>query len=274
MELTSTIWEGHDYIPQVWADWLADPEGLLAVAEYGGRVVGLVKLSRLGKAEWWLEGLRVHPNYIGRGFASHLFEYILDFWHRLCRDNPGSNIVRLITASDNLVVHHMCDRLGFTKIVEYGFFGAGTLQEAARVPFKPISLDEVSQAYDFASHSPASDLTFGLIDLGYQLVSPTDRTIEEAVGRSMAWWWGDRQGFVITYENPEDKAFSIQWVVCAIDQMVDCLLDFRRFSAESGLGHVSWLAPHHPDLLPILDKAGFGRVWDEIVCLYEKRCSL
>ena len=274
MELTRTTWEGHDYIPQVWADWLADPEGLIAIAEYGGRAVGLVKLSRLGKAEWWLEGLRVHPQFKGRGFASHLFGYILDYWRRLCRDNPGPNIVRLITASDNLAVQHMCDRLGFTKIVEYGFFGADTLQETARASFTPISLDEVSQAYDIALHSPASDLTYGLIDLGYQLASPTERTIEAAVGRSMAWWWGGRLGVVIAYENPEDKAFSIQWVVGPIDQMVDCLLDFRRLSAESGLGHVRWFAPRHPDLLRILDKAGFGRDWDEIVCLYEKRCSL
>ena len=31
MELTRTIWEGEDYVPQVWASWLADRRGRLAV---------------------------------------------------------------------------------------------------------------------------------------------------------------------------------------------------------------------------------------------------
>ena len=33
MELCSHIWDGGDYIPQVWDEWLADPDGLLGVAE-------------------------------------------------------------------------------------------------------------------------------------------------------------------------------------------------------------------------------------------------
>ena len=59
LELTRWIWGGHDYIHLVWADWLKDTEGLLTVAEYGGHVVGLYKLTRLSPSEWWLEGLRV-----------------------------------------------------------------------------------------------------------------------------------------------------------------------------------------------------------------------
>lgn len=82
IELTRTIWEGEDYVPSVWPTWLADPCGLLAVGEYGPRVVGLVKLTCLGQGEWWLEGLRVHPAYEGRGFASHLHDYVLDYWIR------------------------------------------------------------------------------------------------------------------------------------------------------------------------------------------------
>ncbi|RME32959.1 MAG: AI-2E family transporter, partial [Thermoflexia bacterium] len=34
-----TIWDGEDYIPEVWDEWLADPDGELTVAELDGRVV-------------------------------------------------------------------------------------------------------------------------------------------------------------------------------------------------------------------------------------------
>jgi CBS domain-containing protein len=56
LELCSHIWEGGDYIPSVWDEWMADPEGLLGVAEMDGRVVGIVSdgdlrrlLERRGK---------------------------------------------------------------------------------------------------------------------------------------------------------------------------------------------------------------------------------
>jgi hypothetical protein len=32
IELTRTIWGGEDYVPVVWAEWLEDYEGTLAVA--------------------------------------------------------------------------------------------------------------------------------------------------------------------------------------------------------------------------------------------------
>ena len=28
LDLAKHIWEGHDYIPYVWNDWLADPQGV------------------------------------------------------------------------------------------------------------------------------------------------------------------------------------------------------------------------------------------------------
>src|SRR5690242_14867206 len=44
LEFTKFIWGGHDYIKYVWDDWLADPHGILAVAEYAGRAVALGKV--------------------------------------------------------------------------------------------------------------------------------------------------------------------------------------------------------------------------------------
>jgi len=35
LELTRTIWDGHDYLPAVWDDWLRDYDGMLAVRNTG-----------------------------------------------------------------------------------------------------------------------------------------------------------------------------------------------------------------------------------------------
>jgi len=79
LELTSTIWEGQDNIPEVWENWLSDSTGLLAVAEYQGRVLGLSKLTRLSESDWWLDGLRVHPDFEGRGVASSMHDFLFSF---------------------------------------------------------------------------------------------------------------------------------------------------------------------------------------------------
>ena len=124
LELSSHIWEGHDYIPFIWQDWLADPNGLLCVVEYGSRIVGFAKLTRLSASQWWLEGLRVHPAYEGRGIASHINDYLLEYWLR-----HGDGFVRLATSSERVKVHRMCAHRGFVKIGEYSFYGAPVLDE-------------------------------------------------------------------------------------------------------------------------------------------------
>jgi len=80
MELTSKIWDGEDYVPVVWKEWLCDTTGELTVAECDNRVIGLGKLTRLSSEDWWLEGLRVHPDFEGIGIAAQLHDYLLDIW--------------------------------------------------------------------------------------------------------------------------------------------------------------------------------------------------
>ena len=74
LEVTRQIWEGHDYVPLEWPAWLADSEGALLVAEYNGRVIALGKLSRLADEDWWMQGMRVHPDFEGHGVASQITE--------------------------------------------------------------------------------------------------------------------------------------------------------------------------------------------------------
>ncbi len=41
--ICAQVWEGRDYVPEVWDAWLADPHGQLSVVELRGRVVALGK---------------------------------------------------------------------------------------------------------------------------------------------------------------------------------------------------------------------------------------
>lgn len=73
--ISRCTWEGHDYLERVADRWLADP-GFI-VGELDGRVVACGRIARLPGDVAWLEGLRVHPDFRGRGFGRVMSERLL-----------------------------------------------------------------------------------------------------------------------------------------------------------------------------------------------------
>lgn len=268
LELTSTIWEGHDYVPHVWDEWLADPAGQLAVAEHTGRVVGLSKLTRIRPGEWWLEGLRVHPEFEGRGVAAQLHEYLVeDYW----RQN-GSGQLRLATGSHRLPVQHLCERTGFHKVGEYTSFTAPALDQQV-THYHPLAETEAAEAIEVVLHSTSLHLVYGLMDLGWKWVTPAAAYLEEAARQGKAWWWGGKRGLLaITDDSGEDGTLSplVAILACPVDSLVEGLLDYRRLAYQLGYQQADWVASLHSDLQPLLAAAGFLRDWDGSVFVYEK----
>lgn len=268
IELTSTIWEGKDYVPYVWDEWLVDYEGLLAVAEYGGRVVGLGKLTLLTSGEWWMEGLRVHPDYEGRGIGSRLNDYILEYW-----ESNADGVIRLSTVSSREPVKHLSERSGFQVIGEFTFFKAPVMGEKIG-NFRLLTLNDVQAALEFTSKSPTRNVTYGLMDLGWQWAEPSEQLFSEAVNRGQAWWWDHPilgLGLLTGRDDfYEASALYIQSLLCEQEAMVTCLQDVRRLGAAADYQKVGWIAPLLSDLVDTLDQAGFKRDWDESILIYEK----
>lgn len=267
LELTRLFWDGHEYIPLVWEEWLADSEGLLAVAECGNKVVGTGKLTRLSEQDWWLEGLRVHPEYQGRGIAAHLNDYFQDVWLR-----HGNGNVRLATASTRVKVHHLCERSGFSKVSEITAFLAPILAEDVST-FSPIHEREVPEALKLALESPSLALSSGLMDLGWQWTQPRESHLVDAARRGRAWWWQSRAGLLVTWEDEEDnqKIPGISLAACQLEDLPALLLDFRRLAWKCGYQQAIWNAPLHPELLPELIACGFARDWAESMYIYARQ---
>jgi N-acetylglutamate synthase-like GNAT family acetyltransferase len=112
-EISKHIWDGHDYVPSVAKAWLKDPTCHFYGVEEDGRVVavGNLRLIENGRVGW-MEGLRVHPDYRGRGLANELSWYIVKKGEEL-----GVKRLRYTTNFDNVASLRLAKKLGFKRVI-------------------------------------------------------------------------------------------------------------------------------------------------------------
>lgn len=269
LEVTKNIWQGHDYVPYVWDEWLAESEGMLCVAETNARMVGLGKLTHLGGNNWWMEGMRVHPEYQGRGIATQIHEYLVNFWLE-----HGGGAVRLTTADNRYPIHHLCQRGGFTKISERKFLAAPTLQNnpAQTLPFQLVTQTELPTALDFLRMSPMLTFSNRLVDLGWRHASLRMEFLQHNLDQGRLYWWREQQGLLGFWEEEDDDKVMpcLSFLGCKVEDAPALLMDYRRLAGSLGYSKAAWMAPLHPDLQPMLDMTGFSPQWDETLFLYAR----
>lgn len=273
LEFTKFIWEGHDYVQYAWNDWLADPQGILAVAEYAGHAVGLAKMTLLSPGQWWLEGFRVALEFQGLKIGSHIHAYLDEWWLE-----HGDGIARLMTSSQRVQVHHLCEKFGYTKTGEVAGFLAPPLAEPTET-FQLLQENEIPEAVRFAETSPSLQLSNGLIDLGWRFVTPNPDTFRALIQEKLAWWWREGEGLLLAWEDkgetPEDeRLLAIGLPACRLETLPEFLLDVRRSAAQLGYDNVYWIAHLHDELMGILNESGFERKWENAGYIYEKQHTL
>jgi GNAT superfamily N-acetyltransferase len=123
-----STWDGWDYVPDVWEDWL--DEGIALVAEADGRPVGTVHAAVRGD-EAWLEGLRVDEDHRREGVGTDLLDTAVG---RLAEE--GVSVVRCMSFEGNDAATSFLDEAGFERVAAlrhgrgFGFPYGSTLEPA------------------------------------------------------------------------------------------------------------------------------------------------
>jgi GNAT superfamily N-acetyltransferase len=265
IELTRTIWDGHDYVPEAWEEWLQDKEGYLVVAELAGEVVGLVKLSRLGPGEWWLQGLRVDPAHEGQHIASRLHDHLLGLWETHC-----GGLLRLTTYRPQ--VRHLCERTGFAVAAEFSVFISTSLGD--RPPhLRRMEPGEVEARCGPALIDDSAPVYSRLIDIDWEWTAATLERLEQAAQEGQAWIGPPGYSVLALREDDEEgePLAMLSWLMSASGALANDLREFRRLGAQLGYRHVGWAAPLTEEVLQALSTARYRRAWEGSVYLYEKR---
>ncbi len=130
LDFAARTWDGWDYVPEVWDDWLAAPDGIMLVAAprehapgagleldlYGrslepGHPIGLCRLRMLSPDEAWMEALRVESGVRRRGVGSALTAAALRW-----AVAQGASVARYATGARNEGSHRLAAAFGFTTL--------------------------------------------------------------------------------------------------------------------------------------------------------------
>ena len=153
VEISRDIWDGHDYLPRVFDDWLGDAGATFQAAELDGVVVGVQRLRPFGPGLVWYEGLRVATTHRRQGLArAMLASAIADARDQLFRE------MRLGTANPDAV--RLFESLGFRRLVDVRWWRGSRVEggEPARMP----DPTEARKVWTAVEKSPGIELYHGV----------------------------------------------------------------------------------------------------------------
>ncbi|RIE15635.1 GNAT family N-acetyltransferase [Candidatus Cryosericum septentrionale] len=110
LAISSQIWEGDDYVPQIIDEWLRMRGSEVTVADLNGSVIAFARTVNLTPGYVWLEGIRTDTASQGHGAGKALTEYFIEKATR-----EGAQRIGLSTYIDNLASIHIIEQHRFVR---------------------------------------------------------------------------------------------------------------------------------------------------------------
>jgi GNAT superfamily N-acetyltransferase len=129
VQMTRDIWDGHDYVPRVFDDWVADAGAAFQAAEADGVVVGLQRVRPYARGLAWYEGLRVATSHRRQGVARTMLASAISEARE-----QGFREIRLGTANPEAVP--LFESMGFRRLIDVRWWRGSRVEggESARMP--------------------------------------------------------------------------------------------------------------------------------------------
>jgi predicted PurR-regulated permease PerM len=264
--ICAQVWEGDDYVPEVWDEWLADPDGELTVVELKGRVVALSKLTRLADDEWWLEGLRVDPSYRRLGLA-----WLIQNHQVAQAERMGRGVLRFGTASYNAAVHKNAARGDFHRVARFVSYQADTV--AGPYPMYELTPDDLASAWQLIEDSPVFQVAGQLYEVQWHWMTLTRERLAAELEAGKVWGVDVDGGLVavaIVEKDTDRGRLAVEYIDGAPEGVTFLLWGLRVLANESGLDQLRLRLPDHRPLIEAAEAAGASRVRDHAVWIFER----
>ncbi|HEV2137434.1 MAG TPA: GNAT family N-acetyltransferase [Nitrososphaerales archaeon] len=265
MSFIKDVWGGHDYIPEVWDDWLGDPTGKMFVVEVGGVPVGMNHLKFLEDGSAWFEGIRVHPDYRGRGLASMLGENSM----KIARDR-GVDIFRLTSGSHNKIAHRQIARVKFAEVARFSAYEPrGKVRSKPTIDTPKITAKEFSQVMSQIGRTKEYQLGRGVFWHNWTATSLSPKVVRELLAEGAVWRNGE--AVAVAREGGEGNRRWEELCFIGGPEGDAWMLLISLFGRNAGVTNRWVFLPQKSPLIHKLRTEGFVRNFSMI--LFERRAA-
>jgi GNAT superfamily N-acetyltransferase len=237
VEISRDIWDGHDYLPRVFDEWLGDAGAAFQAAELDGVVVGVQRLRPIASGVIWYEGLRVASTHRRQGLArAMLASAIADAREQRFRE------MRLGTGNPEAVP--LFESLGFRPLVDVRWWRGLRVEggEPARIP-DPL---EARKAWPAIEKSPGIDLYHG-VSADFNGARDMDADELDRLARIGMLRVGPGGRALAALREPWGNNLAVAFLAGRGGALRELLMALRFEADADGLGHVSVSLPRdHP----------------------------
>jgi ribosomal protein S18 acetylase RimI-like enzyme len=221
LEIARNTWDGHDYVPYFFDSWLEDKDSYLVGIEDDGHIIAMANLRVIDDGKTgWMEALRVHPSYRGKGLATILTHHVV----QLAMNIPVKRI-RYTTAASNKTSLHLAETVGMKR----KFTLAGYWQEnPTKISWRPSNqpLFETTASDVYQDLIDARLLPFNIIICDWKALDATPDGLAK-FGSISQFWIQKQDGKITSFSLSLDRddTSNHQWTFTIYAKDVSGFLD-------------------------------------------------
>jgi GNAT superfamily N-acetyltransferase len=237
MELTRDVWDGHDYVPRVFDDWVSDSASAFQAIELDGIIVGLQRLRPYATGLLWYEGLRVASSHRRQGLARYMLQSAID-------QAREQNFREIRLATGNPAAAKLFEEAGFVRLQDDRWWEGARIEggESARIP----GPSEAEKLWTGIATSPGIEL-WGGVTADFQGAQDLGaKELERLAGIGML-RSGPGGRAIVGLRQPWGNNISVAFVAGKGGALRELLLALRFEADADGLDEVSVAIPRdHP----------------------------
>jgi N-acetylglutamate synthase-like GNAT family acetyltransferase len=195
LEIAKHTWDGHDYLPYSFDAWLKDKNSHTAAIEQKGHVIALANLRVIENGRTgWMEGLRVHPDHRGKGFANTLTNHVVQTAIDLRLER-----IRYTSATVNVESLHLGEKVGMERKFD---LAVSWHADPGEIAWRS-STDPIKEVVSTQLHHNLIDsglLPYNIIICDWKALDATPEALDK-IGQTARFW--------VQMENDEIKSFSL-----------------------------------------------------------------
>lgn len=252
LAISSKIWDGEDFVPKVFDKWINEEKGEFTVIEESGKVVAFSKMSYHENDVYWLEGLRVHENYRGNGYAKKLTEYYLDLAYK-------NNYKKLRCAIYKQEYTHIIEKYNFNVIAKYDYLFKEKIKHYSLT--ENINLIEDEKVYEFIVNSEEYIKYYNKFTFDWSFLDINKDMVSKLIKRKEV--FGITRNYkleaIIIISNYLAKESSIFPVFVSGRNYYKELLKFalNKYANLKNPNYINFMCPDIPDLKKSALELGF-----------------